>query len=505
MRGGSSQARDLRVGRYVVHGEIATGGMATVHYGRLVGPAGFSRSVAIKRLHPQFSKNPDFVSMFLDEARLASRILHPNVVPILDVVAESGELFLVMEFVPGEALVKLMQRTPEGIPLSMALALAVGMLEGLHAAHEARGDAGEPLAIVHRDVSPQNVLVGLDGVARLIDFGIAKAAGNSTLTREGHIKGKVGYMAPEQLRAQPVDRRADIYAASVVLWEMLTGARFLGKADSEAAQVLLAIEAKTGPPSSVRPELPTEVDEVVMRGLAPLPEHRFSTAREMAQMLEKIGRPAAARDVARWVEAKAGEALRRHSQHVNDFDLSVATELPGRPSAQALHPADPQRAGEARAANSTAERGAHDDEVTRTRAMRRADRGRTRGVWIATAIVAAAAFGFYTARFMARAEAPETQPAPIELAPSEPTAEVAPPSPQQSESPPAEPSSAAVASSSAPQPDVTARSTSTATPPRPRAAAAPRPRASTTPRTNCNPPYVITADGMRQFKPECVR
>src|SRR5687768_16225875 len=173
MRPAAVQATDKRVGRYAIQGEIAVGGMATVHYGRLIGPAGFSRGVAIKRLHPQFAKDTDFVAMFLDEARLASRILHPNVVPILDVVAEAGELFLVMEFIPGETLAKLNRRSQGGVPLPVALSLGVGMLEGLHAAHEARGEDGKSLEIVHRDVSPQNVLVGLDGVARLIDFGIA--------------------------------------------------------------------------------------------------------------------------------------------------------------------------------------------------------------------------------------------------------------------------------------------------------------------------------------------
>src|SRR5262249_24957061 len=151
-----------------------TGGMATVHLGRLSGPVGFTKTVAIKRLHAQFAHDPEFVAMFLDEARLAARIQHPNVVQTLDVVSTDGELFLVMEYVRGETLSRLV-RMGEPIPPRIVVALISGVLQGLHAAHEAAADDGRALALVHRDVSPQNVLVGLDGTARLLDFGVAKA------------------------------------------------------------------------------------------------------------------------------------------------------------------------------------------------------------------------------------------------------------------------------------------------------------------------------------------
>src|SRR5678816_238661 len=165
--------------------------MATVHGGRLLGPSGFSRTVAIKRLHPQYAKDPEFVAMFLDEARMAARIRHPNVVPTLDVVARDGELFIVMEFVHGEALSALLRASAarrQAIPSDVVATLACGVLHGLHAAHEATGDRGEPLGVVHRDVSPHNVLVGADGVARVVDFGVAKAAGRAATTRDGQLK-----------------------------------------------------------------------------------------------------------------------------------------------------------------------------------------------------------------------------------------------------------------------------------------------------------------------------
>src|ERR1700733_10414333 len=211
------------VGRYVLYGAIASGGMATVHFGRLVGPAGFARPVAIKRLHAQFARDPEFVKMFMDEARLAARVSHPNVVQTLDLVEATDEVFLVMDYVRGLALASLartVRATGARIPPNIAIGILVGVLEGLHAAHEAKDDMGERLDLVHRDVSPQNVLVGTDGVASLLDFGVAKASGRAQSTRDGQVKGKVAYMVPEQVQGQPLTRRTDIFAASVVLWEV---------------------------------------------------------------------------------------------------------------------------------------------------------------------------------------------------------------------------------------------------------------------------------------------
>ena len=229
----SPNASGVRIaGRYVLCDEIAHGGMATVYVGRLVGSAGFARTVAIKRLHAAYARDPDFVSMFVDEARLAARIHHPNVVSTLDVVALEGELFLVMEYIQGESLARLERLASDRgdrIPEAMAASMIAGILHGLHAAHEARDERGEPLGIVHRDVSPQNVLVGVDGVARVLDFGIAKAAGRIQTTRDGQLKGKLAYMSPEQLRGE-VTRTTDVYAAGVVLWEALTGRQlFVGE------------------------------------------------------------------------------------------------------------------------------------------------------------------------------------------------------------------------------------------------------------------------------------
>jgi serine/threonine-protein kinase len=285
----SDQERARIIGRYILFGEIAAGGMATVHFGRLNGPVGFSRTVAIKRLHPQFAKDPEFVTMFLDEARLAGRIRHPNVVPTLDVVATEGEMFLVMDYVQGESLSRLsraLRAKNTQIPPDIVVTVLAGALHGLHAAHEAKDEQGQPLEIVHRDVSPQNILIGTDGVARVLDFGVAKAAGRLQTTREGQIKGKISYMAPEQLHGGRVTRQTDIYAAAVVLWETLTGQR-LYEGDNEAMVLVKALEGKVTPPSKIVQGLSPSFDQVIARGISRDPGQRFTTAREMAIALLK--------------------------------------------------------------------------------------------------------------------------------------------------------------------------------------------------------------------------
>ena len=317
------------LGRYALYGEIAAGGMATVHLARLMGSVGFARTVAIKRLHPHLAKDPDFVAMFLEEARLAARVRHPNVVATLDVVSEEGELFLVMEYVPGESLSRLARKTREAgkrIPHRYVAGMMCSALEGLHAAHEATSERGQPLGMVHRDISPQNVHVGLDGVARVLDFGIAKANSRVIETRTDQIKGKVAYMAPEQLAKGNVDRRADLYSASVVLWEALAGRR-LFKADDVAALVYSIINEDVPPPSKYDPSLPASIDAIVMRGLDRDADNRFATAREMAVALERAISPAPAREIGAWVKETAGDALEWRTELVHRIEAETSQSL----------------------------------------------------------------------------------------------------------------------------------------------------------------------------------
>jgi serine/threonine protein kinase len=306
------------IGRYAMCTEIAAGGMATIHIGRLLGPVGFTRIVAIKRLHPQFAKDPEFVAMFLDEARLAARIRHPNVASPIDVVSTKGELFLVMDYIQGESLARLARATcAAGTPISLSIIRSIvsGVLHGLHAAHEARNERGEQLGIVHRDVSPQNVLVGVDGIARVLDFGIAKASGRATTTRNGQVKGKIGYMAPESLRHDEVTRKADIYATALVLWEMLTGDR-LFKADTDEETLARILTDEVVAPSRFVPGLSPELDRVVLTGLNRDPSKRFETARDMALALEATGPLATPTQVGEWVDWTARAELSRRAQLV---------------------------------------------------------------------------------------------------------------------------------------------------------------------------------------------
>ncbi|WP_052376849.1 serine/threonine-protein kinase, partial [Chondromyces apiculatus] len=321
----------MQIGRYLLLDRIAAGGMASVHLGRLMGEVGFSRMVAIKRLHPNYARNPEFVAMLSDEARLAARIRHPNVVPTLDVLAESGELFLVMEYVHGDSLARLWREALRGgalVPPRIAVAIVCGALYGLHAAHEARSEAGEPLGLVHRDVSPQNILVDVDGVARVLDFGIAKAAWRVQTTQEGQLKGKLSYMSPEQLGGPPLDRRSDLFSLSVVLWELLTGSRYVESHDFAVVMKRLTQDPAT-PPSAVTPWLPPELDRVVLRGLARDPTERFGTAKEMAVALEEAMAPATAREVGEWVQAVAREALEARVALIAEIEAQSRAELSG--------------------------------------------------------------------------------------------------------------------------------------------------------------------------------
>jgi serine/threonine-protein kinase len=329
-------ATPLQIGRYVLHGEIAAGGMAAVHYGRLVGASGFTKTVAIKRLHRQLAQQENFRKMILEEGRLAARIRHPNVVPPLDVLAEGGELLLVMEYVHGESLSRLSRAAwaaGERVPLPVGAAILSNVLHGLHAAHEAKDEAGLPLSIVHRDISPQNIIVGVDGIARVIDFGIAKAVTSEEMTALGTIKGKVPYLAPEQLEGEPATKRTDLYAAAVVFWEVLAGRRlFTGEDDGEVLRKIMSMEVP--PPSLHNPLVAGTVDDVVLRAIARDPKDRYGSAREMALALEEAVHLATATVVGAWTERLAATTLAERAERIREVEgtPSIAAERAAPPA-----------------------------------------------------------------------------------------------------------------------------------------------------------------------------
>jgi len=282
--------------------------MASVYFGRIVGSEGFSRVVAIKRMHPHLTESADFRAMFIDEARLAARINHPNVAQIIDLVAEDEELLLVMSYVHGVSVGSLLHAGHGPLSVPVAVRIAIDGLYGLHAAHTARDPAGVPLGVVHRDVSPQNLLTSSDGITLVVDFGVAKAAARLQTSREGQLKGKIRYMPPEQIRQGPIGPQTDVYALAVVLWEMLTGHRlFTGSSDPAVlAQVL---DGTVTRPSTYIIDLSPALEDIIMCGLAREAANRFPSALAMAEALEGLHLAASPREVAAVVSSRAGTTL----------------------------------------------------------------------------------------------------------------------------------------------------------------------------------------------------
>jgi serine/threonine protein kinase len=269
---------------------IAAGGMAMVWAARLKGTRGFQKIFAVKTMLPNLVEDDQFEKMFLDEASLASKIRHPNAVEIIDLGEQRGVLFLAMEWIDGVPLNQVMKvaKRQGGVPLTVAARIVMQACAGLHAAHELTDAKGKLIGLVHRDISPQNILVTFAGVAKVVDFGVAKATalGEST-TRAGQVKGKIGYMAPEQGRGEALDRRADVFAMGIVLYALTTGQHPFRR-DSDAA-TLFAItsnEAAT-PPRKIVPTYPATLERVVMKALEKDREKRFASARELFHALDK--------------------------------------------------------------------------------------------------------------------------------------------------------------------------------------------------------------------------
>ena len=278
------------LGRYELLLPIAKGGMAQVWAARLHGTRGFQKVVAIKTILSGAIDDARMEAMFLVEAELASQIHHPNVVGTIDLGEHDGVLYLVMEWVDGESLNVLMSKAASqgGVPLAIGVNLIGQACQGLYAAHTLRDDQGELLGVVHRDVSPQNLLVTFSGTAKLVDFGIAKATSQASgSTEAGEVKGKFAYMAPEQVRAQAVDARTDLFALGILLYQITTGKHpFRGSNPAETLQNICDERGPT-PPSAFLPEYPAELESVVLKALAKDPEERFSSANEMLTALER--------------------------------------------------------------------------------------------------------------------------------------------------------------------------------------------------------------------------
>ncbi len=285
--------RDVeQIGRYTVICPLARGGMAEVFLVRATGLQGFQKVVALKRILPRYAGDAEFIRMFLAEARLAANLEHPNVATVHDIGREGEDYFFTMEYVHGETLRAILRRAVEPgreLPLAQAVTIGIGVAAGIAHAHDRIGYDGTKLGLVHRDISPTNVIVSYDGVVKVLDFGIAKAAESSYATTEGTRKGKVAYMSPEQLRDESLDHRSDIFAIGILLWEMVTR-RPLFDGGNEFAIMRKILDEPVPAPSTIEPLVPPDLDAIVLRALSPNPDGRFESARVLQRELEAVAR-----------------------------------------------------------------------------------------------------------------------------------------------------------------------------------------------------------------------
>jgi serine/threonine protein kinase len=275
------------LGRYQIIRRIALGGMAELYLARQLGDAGYEKVVALKRVLPHLAEDPQFVEMFLNEARLAAGLNHSGIAQVMDFGTEGGEHFMTLEYVHGRSVSQLLREAGRALPRSVALTIAHEVAGALHYAHERVGSDGRPLGLVHRDVSPSNILVSYDGDVKLVDFGIAKATAHSNATQTAAIKGKIAYMAPEQLRGESLDRRSDVFALCVVFYEMLLGKRCFS-APGEFALINRVAEARYTKPSKINPEIEPELETLVADGLSVDPDDRPRSARVLQGRLEAV-------------------------------------------------------------------------------------------------------------------------------------------------------------------------------------------------------------------------
>jgi serine/threonine-protein kinase len=321
--GGSDPSlRTFFLGRYRVVDEIGVGGMASVHLARVDGLGGFQKWMAIKRIHSHLVEDESFVNMFFDEARVAARISHPNVATVFDLGKDEDSYWIAMEYLHGEPLREAMRRTEQPgqpMPPEIACRIIADAAEGLHAAHELLGPSGEKLNVVHRDVTPHNLFVTYAGVTKVVDFGIAKFSSRMANTSAGTLKGKVAYMSPEQIGGEPIDRRTDIFALGVVLWELTTGQR-LFRMESDLDTMAKVKECSPPRPSTIVRAYPIDLEEIVMKALSKNRNERYRTARELSRALQSLlmrrGLFVGSDEVASYMQFLFADRIRKRDEHL---------------------------------------------------------------------------------------------------------------------------------------------------------------------------------------------
>ncbi|MBX3225996.1 MAG: serine/threonine protein kinase [Labilithrix sp.] len=532
------------IGRYTLFAALASGGMGTVHLATC-DEGGGTHVVAVKRLHPHLRTDKDFATMLLDEARLAVSIRHPNVVEVVDIVSTATDLLLVMEYVAGLSLHELITHGLTGrrrvaVPLPVAMAIAIDGLHGLHAAHEALGDNGQPLGLIHRDVSPQNLLVDTSGVTKLTDFGVAKAAGRLRSTHDGTIRGKIAYMSPEQVADSELDARSDIYSFAVVLWELLAG-RPMFEADSDVALFGKAMRGPTERVAEVVPDLPAAIDAAIWRALARDPRRRFPTAQAFADALVAAYGPVDRAVVAEWMKSRAPHLLDERARTVDGLiaheheedtitdtitDLVPTTLTPRHeaplldPDALITHPIPTPRYPIAIADSNIAAVVAAPPSPPPSPPRDRRMAFALVGVGASSVIALALVLGGGGGGGGGGGEAPVPAPAPASAPPpahaaapaasSPPPVVLAPPPPLENEppvvlTPPPRPENEPPSPSArAQQPSEPAARARVTTGARPSTTVRTRAPAKKDPKADCNPPYTEDEQG-KHFKPWCLR
>ena len=303
-----------RLGKYEILTKLAVGGMAEIYLARATGIEGFEKHVVIKRIRPQLAEDQKFVHMFLDEARIAAQLQHQNIAQVYDIGEEAGTYYFAMEYLHGtdaRGLLKAAARNRESIPLAHALAIVAGAAAGLEYAHNKLGADGQPLDIVHRDVSPSNILVTYDGAVKVVDFGIARANQRSAETKTGSLKGKISYMSPEQCKGQHLDRRSDIFSLGICLYELTTMSRmFPTRSLSEYVIMDRLVKGAFPRPSARRADYPPGLERIVMRALAVDRETRYASAADLGVDIEhlaaSLGMPLSTPALSRWVVGLIG-------------------------------------------------------------------------------------------------------------------------------------------------------------------------------------------------------
>lgn len=414
-----------KVGKYKVVAKLGQGGMAQVLLCLSHGPGGFNKLLVLKQLREELAAEDEFLTMFLDEARLAARLNHPNVVHTYEVGEADGRHFIAMDYLEGQPFNRVIHRVKRAhIPVEVYVPVLAETLAGLHYAHELTDFDGTALNVVHRDVSPHNIFVTYDGEVKLVDFGIAKAVGAASVTREGVFKGKIRYMAPEQAQLQALDRRADIYAVGVILWECLTGRRINTDADDQLLLLKRRMDGDDPPVLEVNPEADAKLAALCDRAMAPDPDARYATALEFQTDLEDymdaVGIRGGKRGLAKFMQANfeadrndlAQRIEKQVSLHEEQSSVPVVDLETIRPSAQSQSQSQPLGQPQATPIQTSREVSASPTAMTAvSEADESGSKGRSTMLMGAAALALVGLGGALAATSMGSGEAPASAPA----------------------------------------------------------------------------------------------